>query len=145
MKILLARKISLPFYRISAIHNTPRATKRGDSRSSRFVGAGCGGRSTSSDLRCDADGQVVWSRSPDAGIKPVDLRFRPCGRNAEIGDGGYQARYSRESAKQPLKPLRRGCRIVSALPVYLVCILPFQHTRLAGAASARHSLRPLPS
>jgi hypothetical protein len=27
------------------------------------------------------------------------------------GDGGYQARHSRESAKQPLKPSRRECRL----------------------------------
>jgi hypothetical protein len=32
----------------------------------------------------DAYGQVVWSWSPDAGIKSVAMRFRPCGRNAEI-------------------------------------------------------------
>src|SRR6185437_149605 len=34
-----------------------------------------------------------------------------------LGDGGYQARHSRESAKQPLKPSRRECRIAPALPV----------------------------
>jgi hypothetical protein len=53
----------------------------------------------SQDVRRNAYGQVAWSWSPDAGIKLIKLRFRPCGRNAEIGDGGYQARHSGESAK----------------------------------------------
>ena len=40
-------------------------------------------------MRIEADGEVVWSWSPDAGIKFVDMRFRPYGRNADItGDGG---------------------------------------------------------
>jgi len=52
-----------------------------------------------------ADGQVAWSRSPDAGVKPVD---------DFTGDGGYQARHTGESAKQPLTPLRGECRRVSA-------------------------------
>jgi len=41
----------------------------------------------------DADGQVVWSWHPDAGVKPV-------WRSA--GDGGQQARRTGESTKQPL-------------------------------------------
>ena len=71
---------------------------------------GCGMRWT---RRCarraqpDADGQVAWSRSPDAGINPwASSRAR--------GDGGYQARHTGESAKQPLTPLRGECRRVSA-------------------------------
>ena len=31
--------------------------------------------------------------------------------NEPAGDGGYQARHSRESAKQPLKPPRGECRL----------------------------------
>jgi len=38
----------------------------------------------------NADGEGVWSRSPDAGINPWGSGAR--------GDGGYQARYSGESA-----------------------------------------------
>jgi hypothetical protein len=40
-------------------------------------------------------------------------RCRPFGRDTpdSQGDGGYQARHTRESAKQPLKPLRRECRL----------------------------------
>ena len=58
----------------------------------------------------DADGQVAWSRSPDAGINPYGSKAR--------GDGGYQARHTGrhtgESAKQPLTPVRGECRRVSA-------------------------------
>jgi hypothetical protein len=78
---------------------------------------GCGMRWT---RRCArraqivADGQVVWSRSPDAGIKPARWRCRPQRPTRCAGDGGYQARHTGESAKQPLKPLRGECRRVSA-------------------------------
>jgi len=49
-----------------------------------------------------ADGQVVWSRSPDAGIKPCGTFRRVT--VAKKPDTG-------ESTKQPLKPLRRECRV----------------------------------
>ena len=38
-----------------------------------------------------ADGEIVRSRSPDAEIKSAD--------DSSSGDGGYQARYSGESAE----------------------------------------------
>jgi hypothetical protein len=45
--------------------------RRGASRSSRDVGAGCDGRDgTHETKRAEADGQVVWSWPPDAGVKP---------------------------------------------------------------------------
>jgi hypothetical protein len=80
---------------------------------------GCGMRWT---RRCarraqpDADGQVAWSRSPDAGINPRVGDVGPIGPDAPRvrGDGGYQARHTGESAKQPLTPLRGECRRVSA-------------------------------
>jgi hypothetical protein len=56
----------------------------------------------------DADGEDVWSRRPDAGVK-FALR--------SAGDGGYQARTPRRARDKPLKPLRRECRSVSAEPV----------------------------
>jgi hypothetical protein len=40
-----------------------------------------------------ADGESVWSRSPDAGIKPANDEF--------VGDGGYQARHPEESTYKP--------------------------------------------
>ncbi len=42
-----------------------------------------------------------------------------------------------------VKPLRRECRNVSALPDYLVCVSTLFAHKAAGAASARHSLHPL--
>src|ERR1700744_1224123 len=49
----------------------------------------------------------------------------------------------RRESEVSRKPLRRECRIVSALPDDLCAFLFFEHARLAGAASARHSLHPL--
>jgi hypothetical protein len=40
--------------------------------------------------RWPADGEVVWSWPPDAGVKRVEMTAR---------DGGYQARYPEESAR----------------------------------------------
>jgi hypothetical protein len=94
---------------------------------------GCGMRWT---RRCArraqvvADGQVAWSRSPDAGIKLAAWRCRPCGPTRRAGDGGYQARYTGESAKQPLKPLRRECRRVSAYLWWLARVISILHARL---------------
>ena len=39
---------------------------------------------------------------------------------------------------EAVKPLRRECRMSSALPVYLVCTLPLSAHKLAGAAEHRH-------
>ena len=55
-----------------------------------------------------ADGQAVWSCPPDAGVKFAG--------DDPASDGGKQARYTGESTEQPLKPLRRECRSVSANP-----------------------------
>ena len=53
-------------------------------------GAGCDGRITPQDVRRGAYGQAAWSCPPDAGVKSIEIL---------IGDGGYQARYSGESAE----------------------------------------------
>jgi len=63
--------------------------KRGVSRSSRTLGAGCGGRRR----RCwrerrPADGEAVWSWRPDAGVKLAE-------RSAS--DGGKKARSPRRA------------------------------------------------
>ena len=50
-----------------------------------------------------ADGQAVWSCPPDAGDKLVD---------DFASDGGYQARHTRESAEQAVKPSRGECRMI---------------------------------
>jgi len=41
----------------------------------------------------EADGEIVWSWFPDAGIK--------FGGVDPLGDGGYQARHSREITYKP--------------------------------------------
>jgi hypothetical protein len=46
------------------------------------------------DGRTGADGEVVWSWTPSAGV-----------------DGGYQAWYAGESTKEAVKPLRREGRV----------------------------------
>src|SRR5262249_18462829 len=48
-----------------------RAHKRGASRSSRTLGAGCNGRAGSPDERSRADGKIAWSWPPDAEVKPA--------------------------------------------------------------------------
>ena len=51
--------------------------------------------------QADAYGQAVWSWRPDAGVKFVD---------GFHGRRWLKSRYTGESTKQPLKPLRRECR-----------------------------------
>jgi hypothetical protein len=82
-----------------------------------------------------ADGEIVWSRSPDAGIKS-------CGtfRRATAANKPGTPRRSRISRN----PLRRECRCFGGTCVACVRrVHTFLHARLAGAASIRHSLRPL--
>jgi hypothetical protein len=89
-------------------------------------------RTTNADV---ADGEGVWSRSHDAGIK---LRER-CARRRWQGSPAHRGEHAISR-----KPLRRGCRLFR-LPC-LACVRKvhtFLHARLAGAASIRHSLRPL--
>ena len=79
-----AKIFRFPFYpnqmRIGAIPSR----QRGVSRSSRTLGAGCDGRERRAKTNgADADGEVVWSRRPDAGVKFV--------RRYPHGDGGNKA------------------------------------------------------
>jgi hypothetical protein len=62
-----------------------------------------------------ADGEVVWSWTPSAGV-----------------DGGYQAWYAGESTKEAVTPLRGECRVISGVTVVttLVCFVSFLHARL---------------
>jgi hypothetical protein len=82
-----------------------------------------------------ADGEIVWSRSSDAGIKS-------CGtfRRTTAANKPGTPRRSRISRN----PLRRECRCFGGTCVACVRrVHTFLHARLAGAASIRHSLRPL--
>jgi hypothetical protein len=120
-------------------HLSPsRLRMRGVSRSSRTLGAGCGGRESAQrgDARTKAsvtDGKGVWSWPPDAGVK-VCGRIREPTEAIKPGNPG-RARYG------PLKPLRRECRTV-----WLTCgdesRVFLLHARLRVRPSTRHSLRP---
>src|SRR5262245_22814719 len=96
----------------------------------RMLSASC------ADERIVADGEIVRSRSPDAGIKP-------CGTfsKATVAKKPGAPRGSRISRKT----IARGMPVVPAEPV-VACVrksAPSLHARLAGAASIRHSLLPL--
>ncbi|SRR6266851_1089303 len=86
-----------------------RAHKRGASRSSRTLGAGCDGRGSVRRAKCArtndafADGEVVWSWRPDAGVKLAE-------RSAD--DGGKRARSPGRARRKLLKPSRRECRLM---------------------------------
>jgi len=55
---------------------------------------------------CEADGEVVWSRYPDADIKLATML------RIAAGDGGKKARLTEEITKQAVKPLRGECRVI---------------------------------
>ena len=57
------------------------------------------------DERFVADGEVVWSWHPDAGVTLAPALTR------RAGNGGQKARRTEESAKQPSKPSRGECRV----------------------------------
>jgi hypothetical protein len=70
------------------------APQRGGSRSSRNAGRDAMDAGSAQDGRAGADGEVVWSWTPSAGV-----------------DGGYQAWYAGESTKEAVKPLCGECRV----------------------------------
>ena len=51
------------------------------------------------------------SRGRPSRVVPIPRRWDQACGDEPAGDGGYQARHSRESTKQPLKPSRRECRL----------------------------------
>ena len=88
----------------------PRSKKRGASRSSRTLGAGCGGRGGASDegACCGRRSRVVltprrWRQVPESKL----LR----------GDGGKQSPVTEESAKETVKTIARGMPGVSGVTV----------------------------
>lgn len=64
-------------------------------------GAGCDGRESGvRRSQLFANGEVVWSRPPDAGVKPME--------DDSVGDGGKKARFTQESTKETVKTIARG-------------------------------------
>src|SRR5882757_4967683 len=94
-----------------------RTHKRGGSRSSRTLGAGCDGRTS--------PGAVLARRAA------VVRTAKPCGPGAptlalsswirSTDDGGKRARSPRRARRKPLKPSRRECRWIA---VYLWLLTP---------------------
>ena len=90
----------------------------------------------SSDETFTADGEVVWSWRRDPGVKL-------CGKS-HVGDGGKKGRFTGESTKETVTPLRGESRVVPAEPVVTTHVSYLCFGRVAaGAVSARLSLRPL--
>jgi len=83
---------------------------RGAGRDRHERAVGCGGREACERrTQGGADGEAVWSRRPDAGVK-----F--CGDDPQ-GDGGKKARFTRESSEETVKTWPRGeCRSVFGEP-----------------------------
>jgi hypothetical protein len=53
----------------------------------------------------EADGEVVWSWLPDAGVKFLGSKL--------LGDdGGKKSPVTGESTKETVKPLRGECRVI---------------------------------
>ncbi len=120
-----------PKFGTCALMHSPRPNTRDVRPIVTTRGAGCDGRKGAQTMRIEADGQVVWSWSPDAGIKLIEMRFRPCGRNAEIDRRRrLESPVLRREREVSRKPLRRECRIVSADLTILCAFLSFQHTSL---------------
>ena len=119
-----------------------RAHKRGASRSSRNVGLGMrwtlwrqAGFGAPGETFA-ADGEVVWSWRRDPGVKPRG--------KSHAGDGGKKGRFTGESTKEAVTPLRGESRVVPAEPVVTMHVSYLCFGRVAaGAVSARLSLRPL--
>jgi hypothetical protein len=115
-----------------------RATQRGVSRSSRTWVRDAMAVGSCQTSKAFADGEIVRSRSPDAGIKP-------CGtfRKATVARQPGAPRRSRISRNT----IAQGTPVVPAALSLLACVrmhIPL-HARLAGAACIRCSLRPLTS
>ncbi len=136
-----AKNIPISFFpKLVSPARVPRSIKRGVSRSSRTLNAGCGGRTSPSAILARtngvcADGEVVWSWRSDAGAKVVKTLSRL------TGDGGNQAWSPRRARRKPLKPLRREGRLFGS---YL-WFLPRAFHSHGGHGCGQHPAFPAPS
>jgi hypothetical protein len=121
----------------SNLHFSPsRSHKRGASRSSRTLEAGCDGRGSRRRICATndaiADGEIAWSWRPDAGAKLAE-------RSAD--DGGKKAR-SPGRSRISRNTIVQGMPAVAVYPWLLTPVL-FAAQAATGATRIRHSLRPL--
>jgi hypothetical protein len=86
---------------------------------------------------CGPDPPTLGSGRSNRDVGPMD-------RHAGfVGDGGYQARHTGESTKQPLKPLRREGRVAPVEPVVSNSCAFYLCTR--GYGCSQHPAFPAPS
>jgi hypothetical protein len=102
---------AFPEVKIMALIRPTRPTRGGVSRSSRCVGQGCGGRfgvRRASARRTKTSKRTAKSCGPD-----TRCWCQVCGK-CPADDGDKTNSLTGESTKYAVKPLRRGCRSVSA-------------------------------
>ena len=117
-----------------------RTLKRGGSRSSRTLGAGCDGRTSpgaivSATSGVGADGEVVWSWRSDAGAKLAKTLTRL------VGDGGNQA-WSPRRSRISRNTIAQGMPAVAVYPWLLTPVLSFC---TGGHGCNAHPAFPAPS
>jgi hypothetical protein len=135
---LLEKYSDFQKYQISPIWSPSRAHKRGASRSSRTLGAGCGGRGSAGD---------EWHRrGRRSRVVLTPRRWRQVCENKFSRMTVTKKPDRRGELEVSRKPLRREGRTASAEPV-CSCAFSFTHfaRETAGAARTRSSLRPLTS
>ena len=117
-----------------------RPIKRGVSRSSRTLDAGCDGREPVQETNAPARGR----RS--CGVL-MPRRWHQPGDDTCVSHRGWwqESPIARETAKETVKPSRGECRMSFGVPVVTNSCAFFTAREAAGASSVRHSLRPLPS
>jgi hypothetical protein len=111
-----------------------RAHSRGVSRSSRTLGAGCGGRLGAA--RRAARKRTAKSCGPDAPTLASSWRKRFRWRQWQ------ESPVTGESAKETVKTIARGMPGVSGVTVVTNARAFYTPRAAAGASGARHSLRP---
>jgi hypothetical protein len=123
-----ARLAKTFLFRFSELHDYPlpsRLRRRGVSRSSRTLEAGCGGREEAQRALSAptkaflADGQAVWSCPPDAGVKPCEMIARRWWLTSPVHQGERGAAV--KTIAQGM-PDCLGCPVVACVrKVHLLC------------------------
>jgi hypothetical protein len=114
-------------------------------RSSRNVRRGCDGRKARKDEARDAFDEAVWSRHPDAGVKPATLAMSAFGRHAVLATVAIKPGTPRRARNKSSNIARGMPDVFGCTCDWLVCVfLAFCCTRSGGCNGTRHFPRPLP-